>query len=171
MKKQALSKEFRRMQKLAGIITEAFDPFLDTNMGGWIREYIYDVVEDNMGEPESLDLEYRSDFDIAFNLALSKLSQEQFPLYISDDSKLAPEFITPKGIGFVMNNNEGTITPEIIQIFNDNYGIIDINYIKDFFTNTNNWEKITDENDISNYKKLYLIDTKSNKIGNKESFF
>jgi len=30
---------------------------------------------------------------------------------------------------------------------------------------------ITDENDISNYKKLYLIDTKSNKIGNKESFF
>jgi hypothetical protein len=70
-----------------------------------------------------------------------------------------------------MNNNEGTITPEIIQIFNDNYGVIDINYIRDFFTNTNNWKMITDENDISNYKKLYLIDTKSNKIGNKESFW
>ena len=75
-------------------------------MGGWIREYIDDVVEDNMGEPESLNLEYRSDFDIAFNLALSKLSQEQSPLYISDDSKLAPGFIKPKGIGFVMNNNK-----------------------------------------------------------------
>jgi hypothetical protein len=174
-----MNKQILRMQKLAGLITEgqyrrlneAFDPFLDTNMGGWIREYIDDVVEDNMGEPESLDLEYRSDFDIAFNLALSKLSQEQFPLYLSDDSKLAPEFITPKGIGFVMNNNEGTITPEIIQIFNDNYGVIDINYIRDFFTNTNNWKMITDENDISNYKTLYLIDTKSNKIGNKESFW
>jgi hypothetical protein len=70
-----------------------------------------------------------------------------------------------------MNNNEGTITPEIIQIFNDNYGVIDINYIKNFFANKDNWKMITDENDISNYKKLYLIDTKSNKIGNKESFF
>jgi hypothetical protein len=164
--------EVKRMQQLAGLIVEAFDSFLDTNMGGWIREYIYDIVEDNMGEPESLNLEYRSDFDIAFNLALSKLSQEQFPLYVSDDSKLAPGFIKPKGIGFIMNSNkETTVTPEIVQIFNDNYGIIDINYIKDFFTNASNWKMITDENDISNYKKLYLIDTKSNQIGNKESFF
>jgi hypothetical protein len=164
--------EIRRMQQLAGLIVEAFNSFLDTNMGGWIREYIDDVVEDNMGEPESLNLEYRSDFDIAFNLALSKLSQEQFPLYISDDSKLASGFIKPKGIGFIMNSNgETTVTPEIVQIFNDNYGIIDINYIKDFFTNASNWKMITDENDISNYKKLYLIDTESNQIGNKENFF
>jgi hypothetical protein len=107
MKKQTLVERF---QKLAGIeiLNEVFNPFLDTEEGGYMREYIDDVVEDSMGEPESLDLEYRSDFDIAFNLALSKLSHKQFPkLYLSDDSKLAPEFITPKGIGFVMNNNEG----------------------------------------------------------------
>jgi hypothetical protein len=50
-----MNKQILRMQKLAGLITEgqyrrlneAFDPFLDTNMGGWIREYIDDVVEDN----------------------------------------------------------------------------------------------------------------------------
>jgi hypothetical protein len=69
------------------------------------------------------------------------------------------------------SNGETTVTPEIVQIFNDNYGIIDINYIKDFFTNASNWKMITDENDISNYKKLYLIDTESNQIGNKENFF
>ena len=76
-----MNKQILRMQKLAGLITEgqyrrlneAFDPFLDTNMGGWIREYIDDVVEDSMGEPDSLDLRYRSDFDIAFDLALTRL--------------------------------------------------------------------------------------------------
>ena len=67
--KQPLNEEFRRIQKLAGIINEAFNPFLDTEEGGYMREYINDVVEDSMGEPESLDLEYRSDFDIAFDLA------------------------------------------------------------------------------------------------------
>ena len=41
-----------------------------------MREYIDDVVEDSMGEPESLDLEYRSDFDIAFGLALNKLKKD-----------------------------------------------------------------------------------------------
>ena len=97
MKKQILSEEFRRMQKLAGIITEseykkltenqasdelkesldeAFNPFLDTEEGGYMREYINDVVEDSMDEPESLDLEYRSDFDIAFDLALTKLKKD-----------------------------------------------------------------------------------------------
>ena len=76
MKKQILSEEFRKMQKLAGIITEAFNPFLDTEEGGYMREYIDDVVEDSMGEPESLDLEYRSDFDMAFNLALTKLKKD-----------------------------------------------------------------------------------------------
>ena len=164
MTKQILSEEFKRMQKLAGIINEAFDPFLDTDMGGWIREYIDEIAGDE-------GIESKPEFDVAFNLALSKLSQEQFPLYVSDDSKLAPGFIKPKGIGFVMNNNKGTITPEIIQIFNDNYSVIDINYIKNFFANKDNWKMITDENDVANYKKLYLIDTKSNKIGNKESFF
>jgi hypothetical protein len=36
MSKQILSEEFKRMQKLAGLINEAFDPFLDTDMGVWI---------------------------------------------------------------------------------------------------------------------------------------
>jgi hypothetical protein len=81
MKKQILSEEFKRMQKLAGIINkpqlnEAFNPFLDTEEGGYMREYIDDVVEDSMDGPDSLDLEYRSDFDIAFNLALKKLKKD-----------------------------------------------------------------------------------------------
>ena len=76
MKKQILSEEFRKMQKLAGIITEAFNPFLDTEEGGYMREYLDDVVEDSMGEPDSLDLRYRSDFDIAFDLALTRLQND-----------------------------------------------------------------------------------------------
>ena len=58
-------------------LSEAFNPFLDTEEGGYMREYIDDVVEDSMGEPESLDLRYRSDFDIAFDLALTKLKKDQ----------------------------------------------------------------------------------------------
>ena len=59
--KQPLNEEFRRMQKLAGLINEsqlneAFNPFLDTEEGGYMREYIDDVVEDSMGEPESLEI-------------------------------------------------------------------------------------------------------------------
>ena len=75
MKKQTLVERF---QKLAGIeiLNEAFNPFLDTEEGGYMREYIDDVVEDNMGEPESLDLRYRSDFDIAFDLALTRLQND-----------------------------------------------------------------------------------------------
>lgn len=57
-------------------LNEAFNPFLDTEEGGYMRVYIDDVVEDSMGEPESLDLEYRSDFDIAFDLALAKLKKD-----------------------------------------------------------------------------------------------
>jgi hypothetical protein len=74
MKKQILSEQFQRMQKLAGILNES--RFLDTDEGGYMREYIDEVVEDSMGEPESLDLEYRSDFDIAFDLALTKLKKD-----------------------------------------------------------------------------------------------
>ena len=72
MKKQILSEEFRKMQKLAGIITEAFNPFLDTEEGGYMREYI-----DMVAEEEELDLGYRSDFDMAFDLALAKLKGDQ----------------------------------------------------------------------------------------------
>ena len=58
-------------------LKEAYNPFLDTDEGGYMREYIDGVVEDSMGEPESLDLEYRPDFDIAFDLALTKLKKDQ----------------------------------------------------------------------------------------------
>jgi len=120
-----MNKELLRMQRLAGLITEsqykkltenkvsdlieAFNPFLDTEEGGYMREYIDDVVEDSMGEPESLgleyleyqkafaqqqghhhesieledlldlfplDLKYRSEFDTAFNLALTRLKKD-----------------------------------------------------------------------------------------------
>ena len=172
--------EIKRMQQLAGIINEEFDSFLDTNMGGWIKQYIDDVVEDSMDKPNGdeddedgivqLDPKYRPDFDTAFDSALSKFSQEQSPLYISDDSKLAPGSIKPKGIGFIIDNPNQQLTPEIVQIFNNNYGgIIDINYIKDFFSNKNNRREITNKIDTSNYKKLYIIG--NNKIGKKESFF
>jgi hypothetical protein len=80
-----MNKQILRMQKLAGLITEgqyktklneAFNPFLDTEEGGYMREYLDDVVEDSMGEPESLDLRYRSDFDIAFDLVLTRLQND-----------------------------------------------------------------------------------------------
>jgi hypothetical protein len=81
-----MNKETLRMQMLAGLITEneykskvdeVFNSFLDTEEGGYMREYIDDVVEDSMGEPESLDLDYLSDFNIAFDLALAKLKKDQ----------------------------------------------------------------------------------------------
>jgi len=72
MSKQILSEEFKRMQKLAGLINEAFDPFLDTEEGGYMREYI-----DEIAEEEELNLEYRDEFNTAFKLALAKLKKDQ----------------------------------------------------------------------------------------------
>jgi len=161
-----LSEQFRRMQQLAGIITEeqyktglnenneAFNPFLDTEEGGYMREYIDDVVEDSQA---------------------SDLINDGVVLYVSDDSKLAPKFIEPKKIGFIVYNTAikdpsksilsvtGTLSknPEIVQIFNDNYGVIDINYITTFLTSPNNWKAITGEDELNNfmskYNKIYLI--------------
>jgi len=72
MKKVTLSEEFKRMQKLAGIqLNEAFNPFLDTEEGGYMREYI-----DSIAEEEGLDLYYRNEFNIAFNSALAKLKKD-----------------------------------------------------------------------------------------------
>ena len=71
MSKQILSEEFKRMQKLAGLINEAFNPFLDTEEGGYMREYI-----DETAEEEELDLEYRDEFNTAFKLALAKLQKD-----------------------------------------------------------------------------------------------
>jgi hypothetical protein len=66
MKKQI--NEIKRMQQLAGLINEAFNSFLDTEEGGYMREYI-----DSIAEEEGLDLSYRSDFDEAFDKALEQL--------------------------------------------------------------------------------------------------
>jgi hypothetical protein len=60
--------EIKRMQQLAGLINEAFNSFLDTEEGGYMREYI-----DSIAEEEGLDLSYRSDFDEAFDKALEQL--------------------------------------------------------------------------------------------------
>ena len=44
------------------LLNEAFNPFLDTEEGGYMREYI-----DGVAEEEGLDLDYRDEFDMAFN--------------------------------------------------------------------------------------------------------
>lgn len=70
MKKQLIN-EAKRFQELAGI-REIFNSFLDTNEGGYMREYI-----DSVAEEEGLDLSYKNEFDEAFNLALIQLQQDQ----------------------------------------------------------------------------------------------
>lgn len=45
--------------------------FLDTDECGYMREYIDDVAS-----KEGLDLDYRSDFDIAFGEAFNQLKTE-----------------------------------------------------------------------------------------------
>ena len=105
----------------------------------------------------------------------SDLINDGVVLYISDDSKLAPRFIEPKGVGFIVYNvavkdpsssvvaTTGTLAKnqKVAQIFNDNYGIIDINYIRGFFTKANNWEVITSKDELdsftSKYNKIYMI--------------
>ena len=57
--------------KLKESLNEAFNPFLDTEEGGYMREYIDDAA----GE-EGLDLDYRNEFDEAFDLALTKLRKD-----------------------------------------------------------------------------------------------
>jgi len=136
--KQQLNEEFRRMQKLAGLITESEYKKLTENKAS-------DLINDGI------------------------------VLYVSDDSKLAPGFVEPKGIGFIVYNVAikdtsksilsvtGTLSKsqKVAQLFNDNYGIIDINYITTFLTNPDNWKAITDENELnsftSKYSKIYLI--------------
>jgi len=137
MKKQFIT-EAARLQKLAGIITESEYKKLTENQAS-------DLINDGV------------------------------VLYVSDDSKLAPGFITSKGIGFIVYNVAIKDTPKSIlsvtgtlsksqkvaQLFNDNYGIIDINYITTFLTNPDNWETITSKDELNNfmskYNKIYLI--------------
>jgi hypothetical protein len=150
MKKQILSEEFRKMQKLAGIITEN---------------------------------EYKK---LTENQA-SNLINDGVILYVSNDSKLAPGFIKPKNLGFIVYNVAikdtsksilsitGTLSknPKVTQIFNDNYGIIDINYISTFLTNPKNWNPITSEDELNNFmskhSKIYLINHNGDSSELKES--
>jgi hypothetical protein len=133
-----MNKELLRMQKLAGLITESQYKKLTENKAS-------DLINDGV------------------------------VLYVSDDSKLAPKFIKPKGIGFIVYNTSitdpsksilsitGTLSknPKVVQIFNDNYGIIDINYITTFLNNPKNWKTITSEDELnsfmSKYSKVYMI--------------
>ena len=117
----------------------------------------------------------------------SDLINDGVVLYVSDDSKLAPGFVKPKNIGFIVYNVAvkdpsksilsvtGTLSknPKVVQIFNDNYGVIDINYITTFLTNSKNWKAITSEDELNNfmskYSKVYLISHNGNSSELKES--
>ena len=78
-----LIKEAKRFQELAGI-NEIFNSFLDTNEGGYMREYI-----DYIAEEEGLDLSYRSDFDEAFEKALQQLQSENIYPELDFDAIIA----------------------------------------------------------------------------------
>ena len=136
-------------------------------------------------------------FDLKKYLAEGKLLKEDqasdlindgVVLYVSDDSKLAPGFVKPKNIGFIVYNVAvkdpsksilsvtGTLAKnqKVVQIFNDNYGVIDINYITTFLTNSDNWKAITSEDELndfmSKYSKIYLISHNGNSSQLKEAF-
>ena len=53
------------------LIKEDFQDFRESDEMGWME-----VTMEEISEEQNLDLEYRSDFDIAFNEALNKLKNE-----------------------------------------------------------------------------------------------
>ena len=105
----------------------------------------------------------------------SNLINDGVVLYVSDDSKLAPGFVEPKKIGFIVYNNvvkdtsksissiTGNLSKnkKVIDIFSDNYPNTDPNYIATFFTDSKNWKAINSEDELnsfmSKYSKVYLI--------------
>jgi hypothetical protein len=58
-------------EEIRKVVDEAYNEFLDTDEGGWMREYI-----DKVAKQGKLDLKYRSDFNDAFELALTKLKKD-----------------------------------------------------------------------------------------------
>lgn len=110
----------------------------------------------------------------------SDLINDGVVLYVSDDSKLAPGFIKPKGIGFIVYNAAIKDTPksilsitgplsknrEVRKIFMNNYGAIDTNYITSLLNGPNNWKAITSEDELNNfmskYNKIYIINPNGN---------
>ena len=117
----------------------------------------------------------------------SNLINDGVVLYVSDDSKLAPGFIKPKNIGFIVYNVAikdtsksissitGTLSkkPKVAQVFTDNYGVIDTNYITTFFTDSKNWNPINSEDELNNFmskhSKIYLISHNGDSSELKES--
>jgi hypothetical protein len=53
------------------LLKEDFQDFRESDEMGWME-----VTMEEISEEQNLDLEYRSDFDIAFNEALNKLKNE-----------------------------------------------------------------------------------------------
>ena len=53
------------------LLKETFNPFLDTEEGGYMREYLDDTAEE-----KELDLDYRDEFEEAFKIALSRLTAD-----------------------------------------------------------------------------------------------
>jgi len=125
-----------------------------------------------------------NNFDLRKYLAENKLLKEDqasdliddgVVLYVSDDSKLAPGFVEPQKIGFIVYDTavKDTSKPissvtgnlskneKIIDLFNDDYPNIDPNYILTFFTDPENWKAINGKDELndlmSKYNKIYLI--------------
>jgi len=86
MKKQILSEEFSRMQKLAGIINENIDNNLENKIKQW--------VDDNAGGygPEKTDPNYPK-FVKEMNLLLYNTLEDFNPDYYSDDTTMSPDDI------------------------------------------------------------------------------
>jgi len=72
--KQQLITEAKRMQKLAGILTEneEWEDFIHSDELGWLEVTIEEIIDE-----QNLDVSYRSDFDIAFDEAITRLKTEQ----------------------------------------------------------------------------------------------
>jgi hypothetical protein len=62
----------KELDAFRNFLKEAYNPFLDTDEGGYMREEI-----DSVSEEQELDLNYRNEFDIAFEEALSRLKKDQ----------------------------------------------------------------------------------------------
>ena len=69
MKTQELRQIIR--EEIRKVVNEEYNEFLDTDEGGWMREYI-----DKIAKNRKLDLDYRKEFDDAFELALTKLKED-----------------------------------------------------------------------------------------------
>jgi hypothetical protein len=71
MKKSQLRKLIK--EEIREVLNEnSFEEFRDTDEMGWME-----VTMEEIAHEQDLDLQYRSDFNIAFNKALIKLKKDQ----------------------------------------------------------------------------------------------